>query len=873
MLKSARLSLFKLGLPTNVTSFVSTLLVSASILTLVSMESADAQSPSTSAVDEFQVVDCLLPGQVRRLGNMTYLSRRRPVMTTAHTCAQRGGEYIFEDRASIDGSLNVWMPLAMDGDADAQNHVGELLVKGGANGPDYPMAKLWFERAAEQGRNDAMFNLAHLYENGHGVSVDQERADYWYRRAYGFDAEFAENVTLVDAREFEELQTTVASQAVTIEAQSEEIVRLRTEVSRLEQDISVSRIRLKQARRELGDYEKSLADARLKLAQSLSANRSPLVDTEEANARYQAAQLELAETQSKLEQTEAELQRKRQELADELQRATTDQSSVRDQALQVAVLTDELNAETQRVSALQIQLDEATQARSNAMQDLAELRAKVREQAESIAQREVAFAERERQMLQRTSQFDGEREQELEQELAILRDEAEAREALAIERSQLDLAREVLAVANSDYEERLMDIERREAEVINLSAEMSVREAAVLNKEEILRAQDAQLRTVSTTVLTQNRIEIQRLQTELNEERQAVARARDSLERQANEVKANEARLSRQRREVNARIEELDAREAELSLREAETRADQITTIQTLERLQELRSLIENASFSVGGVPRSATDTSLSLTPKIDQAMVNVDFGDFHALLIGNENYLDPNWPDLDTAHNDVRVIGGILEAKYGFQTEILMDATRYDIMEALSNIALRLNRNDNLLIYFAGHGQYIDQIGAGYWEPIDSVTYKTIQSVSVEDLNAQLSMTSARKVLVVSDSCYSGAFTRAPISQLNPGADNETRERYLQRMAERKSRNVMTAGGLQPVADGLGNGHSLFARAFITVLKSNDQITLGRDVFTEVRDFVALSAEALRWEQEPEYDEIGRTGHEGGDFIFVPRG
>ena len=80
--------------------------------------------------DEFIVVDCLLPSQVRRLGGRTYIARRKPVLATAEECHVRGGEYVLEDRASLSGSLEAWLPAAMGGDSEAQNYVGELAERG-----------------------------------------------------------------------------------------------------------------------------------------------------------------------------------------------------------------------------------------------------------------------------------------------------------------------------------------------------------------------------------------------------------------------------------------------------------------------------------------------------------------------------------------------------------------------------------------------------------------------------------------------------------------------------------------------------------------------------------------------------------------------
>ena len=54
---------------------------------------AEEQTAAEAEAAKFYIVDCLLPGQVRRLGNTTYMTPRRPIRTTAQDCAIRGGEY------------------------------------------------------------------------------------------------------------------------------------------------------------------------------------------------------------------------------------------------------------------------------------------------------------------------------------------------------------------------------------------------------------------------------------------------------------------------------------------------------------------------------------------------------------------------------------------------------------------------------------------------------------------------------------------------------------------------------------------------------------------------------------------------------------
>lgn len=137
------------------------------------------------ALEDLYVVDCLLPGQVRRLGSMSYLSPRRAIRTTTADCRIRGGEYVDYDRADYRSALKVWLPQAEQGDAEAQNYVGEIFEKGLGQEPDYRSAKHWYEKAANQGDSRAQINLGYLYEKGLGVSQNVTLALNWYRNASG----------------------------------------------------------------------------------------------------------------------------------------------------------------------------------------------------------------------------------------------------------------------------------------------------------------------------------------------------------------------------------------------------------------------------------------------------------------------------------------------------------------------------------------------------------------------------------------------------------------------------------------------------------------------------------------------------------------
>ncbi len=236
----------------------------------------------------------------------------------------------------------------------------------------------------------------------------------------------------------------------------------------------------------------------------------------------------------------------------------------------------------------------------------------------------------------------------------------------------------------------------------------------------------------------------------------------------------------------------------------------------------------------------------------------DVDFGKYFALVIGNNDYR--HFGKLKTARGDAESVAAILTGEYGYQVTTLKDATRKQILDALSSLRRRLSGKDNLLIYYAGHGSLDRDTGRGYWLPVDADVDSPANWISTNDISDALKAMSAKHVMVVADSCYGGTLTRS-VNVTVKGSD------YLRRMAEKRTRVVLTSGGVEPVLDEGGKGHSVFARAFLDILAKNPGILEGTRLFEELRRPVVANAP-----QTPEYSDILYAGHDGGDFLFVCR-
>lgn len=251
-------------------------------------------------------------------------------------------------------------------------------------------------------------------------------------------------------------------------------------------------------------------------------------------------------------------------------------------------------------------------------------------------------------------------------------------------------------------------------------------------------------------------------------------------------------------------------------------------------------------------------DKSIPVTSELD-VLRGVDLGRFHALVIGNEKY--GKFPRLETTVNDAKVIASTLRDDYGFSVKTLINATRYDIFKELSGLRSKLSERDNLLIYYAGHGFLDKETARGYWLPVDAEQDNYANWISTTNVTDALKAMKALHVLVVADSCYAGTLSR----EAKSWSTQKHRHALIKRLLTKRSRTVLSSGGVEPVLDSGGGNHSVFAKAFLRVLKENQGVLETSRLFAQLRDVVVANAD-----QTPQYTEIRKAGHQGGDFIFV---
>ncbi len=799
------------------TPFVATLLG----LVLAGCAPAGAPAPGgatpTGRADDFLVVDCLLPGQIRQLGTgTTYVSARRAIKTAARDCEIRGGEYTAFDRANYATALRVWLPLAEQGDPAAQTYVGEIFEKGLGVPPDHAAAAAWYRRAAERGYSRAAIDLGNLYEQGLGVPKDPAQALNWYRRAAGL-RELAFGAP---------------------PASAEELERLRRQVDDLRRELGAKQAELERAQRDLEDTRRALEQRR----GETEAERARVADLrrtlQESQGRQQAGSARLRELERAVAESEARLAAKEREVAG-LRASATTLDGLRRQA------------ETERGTVARLRQDLA-----DVQRDAQASRSRVRDLERSIGESEARLAAKERELAEvRTSvaglderrrQADAERGAlvRLRQDLAAVQRDAQAGRARVSELEK-SIAERESRLAAKDRE--LVDLRRA---VARLEGESAARRAELERTRQKANGAPPEIQLLEPELIASRDIAAVRAQAS-GGELTVVGR-----------VASAPGLLSLT---VNGREERLDGAglfKTKVPVRSVEERV-RIVAIDRDGRKATLEFLVRERAGKPAAVAAGQGAGVGHPRPRD-----RVAFGTYHALVIGNNDY--KLMRKLSTAVDDALEVARVLEKEYGFRVRLLLNATRYDILSALNELRGRLGDKDNLLIYYAGHGELDQKNQRGHWLPVDAEPDSSANWISNVQVTDVVNAMTVRQLLVVADSCYAGTLTRAALGRLEAGMSEEERLRSMLLMARARSRMVMTSGGVEPVLDTVGGKHSAFAQSFIELLQRNDGVLTGQELFNLLRLRVVTVADRVEARQVPEYSPIRFAGHESGDFFFV---
>ena len=845
---------------------------------------------AAASMEDAIVVDCQLPGKLRRLGGTrNYLTPGRLIRTSAIECRTRGGEYTLGDLASGTLSLQRWIVPAEQGDAEAQYYVARIHANGMDNvDVNYQEAARWYQMAADQGYTEAKQELGYLYERGLGVPKDELKALNLQREASGLGESLDYAYKIADA------------QAIA-EDLSARLLAVNGQLRDAQLELRATQDALATARASVNEHEVAMAGL---VAELEAAKRAPAVDTQklaELEANVDALSAELRDSQASV----AALERQR-----DAANAALSTQMVSGQAAQLELreLLSRTELAESKVESMSAELAQAQQRLIQSDDELRRLQANYREQSDALAKERALLLEAqasagseagaiiaasEAKLASREARIDSLERQVagLEAQLATAGD-ADAERALRRD-LQLLQARFETETANLRRERdelratQALSAEERDALFAKTRSELASRDdalAAQRRQIETLTAESSQLRSRVTelesaqqTAAQQGKLSSAKMQAQLSMARQQVSTLRNQLDEAKAEKSAVEARLLADKMKLEERIAaiesdsgtELELLRAQIDKANSEIRLQELT-------IRDLEQKVSTSMAEVAALRSTAKEEPFEIvSTEVRNAMEILELarsdqepnlGNYHALLIANEDY--ENYDDLSTPVRDVSEIEGLLKGQYGFQVTKLVNATAKDILLALHDLGNSLSEEDNLLIYYSGRGSTPDgKPDKAYWLGVDADPRLRNTWVLAEHVSEKIRDIDARRVLLVTDSCFSRRRIQGKTMAVGRGLD----AKRFKLMAGFKSRYVLTSGANIPFEDEKGDRtHSMFAKLFMEILRQNSNVLSGEMLSFELTNRIRERASNPD-RATPAYNSLQNVGHVAGDFFFVP--
>lgn len=237
---------------------------------------------------------------------------------------------------------------------------------------------------------------------------------------------------------------------------------------------------------------------------------------------------------------------------------------------------------------------------------------------------------------------------------------------------------------------------------------------------------------------------------------------------------------------------------------------------------------------------------------------VTIDYSPvYHAIFIAETEYSDPKIPSLNGPVLDMRKVYNTLTTNYNFlpqNTDTLVNAPRSAILDAIINKANSLGENDNLFIFYAGHGELVkqpDNSEEGFLVPVDARKNSFTSYISSDDLMRTIKYSKARHILFVADACFAGSLFR----EIQKDAPLMVAEAYKD-----KSRKLLASGNRTVVPD-----QSEFIEYFRLALQENREKYITAEQLID--SFKNQYREATKLLLQ--YFPIKNVEDFGGQFVF----
>ena len=233
--------------------------------------------------------------------------------------------------------------------------------------------------------------------------------------------------------------------------------------------------------------------------------------------------------------------------------------------------------------------------------------------------------------------------------------------------------------------------------------------------------------------------------------------------------------------------------------------------------------------------------------------------GNSYALIIAINQCEDHSMNDLDQPIKDASKLVDVLLRKYSFKKEhvlFLRNPKKDEITKALDNYFEQLNANDNLFIFYAGHGYWDEKFQQGYWLAADANRENRGTWLSNGTIRDYIRAIPTKHTLLVADACFGGGIFKSRAAFSNSSM-------AINQLYKLPSRKAMTSGAMSEVPD-----KSVFIQYLVKRLEQNTEKYLSSEQLFASFKIAVINNSSNG--QVPQFGEIKETGDEGGDYIFI---
>jgi formylglycine-generating enzyme required for sulfatase activity len=221
-------------------------------------------------------------------------------------------------------------------------------------------------------------------------------------------------------------------------------------------------------------------------------------------------------------------------------------------------------------------------------------------------------------------------------------------------------------------------------------------------------------------------------------------------------------------------------------------------------------------------------------------------------------------WERLPETKTEAEAIAAELKNSYGFQTEIVPNPTRQQVLDKIAAVnSQSFGKYDQVLFFFSMHGYFQSATQRGFLIPADGKLSDPYGAswISYDDLGSYVALNPCRHVLLALDACYSGGFGvrwKGEPGEL-PWEQSADCRTNIENALRYDSRLYFSSGSKTQRTP----AKSLFASRWLEALRKGSE-----QDFIRIKD-LRYYLSAIEY-PHPEGGSFTGMHKEGGDFVFV---